>query len=29
LRHVQPIGGMSKIQLLSSGDKVFQVAKFH
>jgi hypothetical protein len=29
LRHVQPIGSMGKIQLLSGSDKIFQVAKFH
>jgi hypothetical protein len=29
LRHVQPIGGMGKIQLLGGSDKIFQVAKFH
>src|ERR1700730_1722896 len=29
LRHVQPISGMGKIQLLSGSDKTFQVAKFH
>jgi hypothetical protein len=29
LRHVQPIGGMGKIQLLSGCDKIFQLAKFH
>jgi hypothetical protein len=29
LRHVQSIGGMGKIQLLSGSDKVFEVSKFH
>jgi hypothetical protein len=29
LRHVQPIGSMGEIQLLSGSDKIFQVAKFH
>jgi hypothetical protein len=29
LRHVQSTGRVGKIQLLSSSDKVFQVAKFH